>query len=152
MRIALFQPEIAGNVGTILRLAACMGVAVDLIEPMGFPWSHRSRKRAAMDYEDEAEVARHADFDSFAASVPGRLILFTTRGGTPLPDAAFEPEDTLLFGSEGAGAPDFVHLCADLAVRIPLRPGMRSLNLAVATGIGLAEALRQTGGWPSYTV
>ncbi|WP_066719724.1 tRNA (cytidine(34)-2'-O)-methyltransferase [Sphingomonas pituitosa] len=146
MRIALFQPEIAGNVGTILRLAACMGVAVDLIEPMGFPWGDRARKRAAMDYEPE--TARHADWVAFESRVPGRLVLFTTRGGVRLPEACFEPGDTLLFGAESSGVPDFVHARADAAVRIPLRPELRSLNLAVATGIGLAEALRQTEGFP----
>lgn len=148
MRIALFQPEIAGNVGTILRLGACMDLPVDLIEPMGFPWSDRSRRRAAMDYADKVAVTRHADWDAFRALVPARLVLFTTRGGTRLPDARFHADDTLLFGSEGAGVPDFVHGCADLAVRIPLRGDARSLNLAVAAGIGAAEALRQTGGWP----
>lgn len=146
IRIALFQPEIAGNVGTILRLAACMGVAVDLIEPMGFPWGDRARKRAAMDYEPE--TLRHADWDAFAARLPARLVLFTTRGGTRLPEARFARGDTLLFGAESSGVPDFVHDRADAAVRIPLRPELRSLNLAVATGIGLAEALRQTEGFP----
>ena len=148
MRLALFEPDIAGNVGTILRLAACFGAGVDLIEPMGFPWSDRGRKRAAMDYAEAVEVSRHADFDAFAANLPGRLVLFTTRGATRLPDAAFAPDDTLLFGSESAGVPEFVHLRADLAVRIPLRPGLRSLNVAVAAGIGLGEALRQTRGFP----
>ncbi|MBB5710120.1 tRNA (cytidine(34)-2'-O)-methyltransferase [Sphingomonas xinjiangensis] len=147
MRIALFQPEIAGNVGTILRVGACFGAAVDLIEPLGFPWSDRSRKRAAMDYADQVEVRRHADWDAFAATVLGRVVLFTTRGGVTLPQARFESGDTLLFGSESAGAPPFVHARADLAVRIPLQPGTRSLNLAVAAGIGLAEALRQTQGF-----
>lgn len=150
MRIALFQPEIAGNVGTILRLGACLDVAVDLIEPMGFPWSDKSRKRAAMDYAERVEVSRHADWDAFAATlVDRRLVLFTTRGATPLPDTRFEPGDTLLFGSEGSGAPDFVHARADCAVRIPLIAEARSLNLAVSVGIGVAEALRQTGGWPN---
>jgi tRNA (cytidine/uridine-2'-O-)-methyltransferase len=147
IRVALFQPEIAGNVGTILRLAACMGVVVDLIEPMGFPWSDRARRRAAMDYE--ADIARHADWEAFAARVPGRLVLFTTQGGVALPIARFEPGDTLLFGSEGAGVPADVHARADLAVRIPIRAELRSLNLAVAAGIGLAEALRQTKGFPA---
>lgn len=147
MRIALFQPEIAGNVGTILRIGACFGVALDLIEPMGFPWSDRSRKRAAMDYDDNVEVRRHADWDAFAAALTGRLVLFTTRGGVALPQARFERGDTLLFGSESAGVPDFVHAHAPLAVRIPLQPAARSLNLAVATGIGVAEALRQTEGF-----
>ncbi|WP_029623417.1 tRNA (cytidine(34)-2'-O)-methyltransferase [Sphingomonas elodea] len=149
MRIALFQPEIAGNVGTILRLAACMDAAVDLIEPMGFPWGDRARKRAAMDYDAAAEVVRHADWDAFEARIPSRLVLFTTRGGVRLPEARFEPGDTLLFGSESAGVPEFVHARADAAVRIPMRATLRSLNLAVATGIGLAEALRQTEGFPA---
>ncbi|UZK66034.1 tRNA (cytidine(34)-2'-O)-methyltransferase [Sphingomonas sp. M1-B02] len=149
MRLALFQPDIARNVGAVLRLGACFDVAVDLIEPMGFPWSDKGRKRAAMDYEAQVEIRRHADWDAFVAALPGRLILFTTRGGTPLLDATFEPGDTLLFGSESAGAPDFVHARADEAVRIPLKSGTRSLNLSVAAGIGLAEALRQTGGFPT---
>ena len=148
MRIALFQPEIAGNVGAVLRLAACLGAAVDLIEPMGFAWSDKARRRSAMDYELQVEIKRHADWDAFAAQLQGRLVLLTTRGGTRLPDARFAPGDTLLFGSEGSGAPDFVHARADFTVRIPLQPGLRSLNLAVSAGIALAEALRQTGGWP----
>ena len=149
MRLALFQPEIAGNVGTILRLAACFGVAVDLIEPMGFPWSDKARKRAAMDYDGKVAIARHADFDAFAAALPGRLALLTTRGETRLPDARFLPTDTLLLGSESAGVPESVHQRADLTVRIPLRADLRSLNVAVAAGIGLAEALRQTEGFPA---
>lgn len=148
MRIALFQPDIAGNVGTILRLGACLGVPVDLIEPMGFPWSDRALARAGMDYAAQAEVRRHADWEAFASQVPGRIVLLTTRGGTRLDEARFAPGDTLLLGSESAGAPDFVHARADLALRIPLAPGFRSLNVAIAAGIALGEALRQTGGWP----
>ncbi len=149
MRIALFQPEIAGNVGAVLRLGACFGVGIDIVEPMGFPWSDKRRKRSAMDYDDKVDVTRHPDFDALKARAPGRLVLFTTRGGTRLPEATFRPDDTLLFGSESAGAPDFVHHAADLAVRIPLAEGLRSLNLSVAAGIGLSEALRQTNGWPA---
>jgi tRNA (cytidine/uridine-2'-O-)-methyltransferase len=148
MRIALFQPDIAGNVGTILRLAACLGVAVDIIEPCGFPFSDRGLRRAGMDYAAEAEIARHADWDAFRAAVPGRLALLTTHGGTRLPDARFAADDVLLMGSESAGAPPFVHEAAALSVRIPLRPGFRSLNVAVAAGIALAEAMRQTGSLP----
>jgi tRNA (cytidine/uridine-2'-O-)-methyltransferase len=148
VRIALHQPEIAGNVGTILRLAACVGVAVDLIEPMGFPWSDKALARSAMDYGAAAEVRRHADWAAFRAATPGRLALLTTQGGTRLDAATFEPGDVLLFGSEGSGVPQGVHDAANLRVRIPLLPGMRSLNLAVAAGIALGEALRQTGGWP----
>jgi tRNA (cytidine/uridine-2'-O-)-methyltransferase len=148
MRIALFQPEIAGNVGAVLRLAACLGAAVDLIEPMGFPWGDKARKRSAMDYEGHVEIVRHPDWDAFVAALAGRLILFTTKGGTRMPEAHFAAGDTLLFGSESAGAPDFVHKHANLTVRIPLRAPLRSLNLAVSAGIGLAEALRQTQEWP----
>lgn len=148
MRLALFQPDIAGNVGAVLRLGACLGAPVDLIEPMGFPWSDRSLKRSAMDYAEQVDVVRHADWDAFVQALSGRLVLFTTKGGTPLPRARFEPGDTLIFGSEGAGAPDFVHARAEALVRIPMAAGTRSLNLAVSAGIGLAEALRQTGGWP----
>lgn len=148
MRIALFQPDMAGNVGTILRLAACFGAAVDIIEPCGFPFSDRKLKRSAMDYAAAAQIARHADWAAFRAATPGRLVLLTTRGATRLPDAGFRADDVLLLGSEGAGVPDFVHDAAGLTVRIPLRPGFRSLNVAVAAGIALAEAMRQTGSLP----
>jgi tRNA (cytidine/uridine-2'-O-)-methyltransferase len=148
MRIALHQPDIAGNVGTILRTAACLGAAVDLIEPMGFPWSDRALARAGMDYAAQAEVRRHADWDAFLAAATGRIVLFTTRAAQRIDDARFHAGDVLLFGAEGSGVPDAVHDRADLRVRIPLRAGFRSLNVAVAAGIGLAEALRQTGGWP----
>ena len=148
MRIALYQPDQAGNVGTILRLGACLGVGVELIEPCGFPFSDRGLKRAGMDYLELAAPVRHADWESFVAAVAGRIVLFTTRGGTALPAARFEPSDVLLFGSESAGVPDAVHARADIRVRIPLTGRARSLNIAVAAGIGLGEALRQTGGWP----
>jgi tRNA (cytidine/uridine-2'-O-)-methyltransferase len=149
MRIALYQPDMPGNVGTLLRLGACLGVGVDLIEPMGFPFAARSLQRAGLDYAAQAEVVRHVSWEAFAESAAGRIILLTTRGGTRLDEAVFAPDDILLLGSEGDGAPDAVHDRADLAVRIPLRAGFRSLNVAVAGGIALAEALRQTGGWPT---
>lgn len=148
MRIALYQPEIAGNVGTILRMAACFGVAVDLIEPMGFAFGDRALARAGMDYARSADVRRHADWAAFAGTAPARLVLLTTRGGTRLDVATFRAGDTLLFGSEGGGVPQDVHDHADARIRIPLGAGMRSLNLAVACGIALGEALRQTGSWP----
>lgn len=147
MRLALHQPDQAGNVGTIIRLAACLGVPLDLIEPMGFPWGDKALKRAGMDYAELANVTRHQDWAAFEAALPGRLILFTTSAALPLPEARFEAGDTLLFGSESQGAPDEVHARANLKVRIPQVEGTRSLNLAVAAGIGLAEALRQTGSW-----
>lgn len=149
MRIALFQPDIAGNVGTILRTAACLGVAVDLIEPMGFAWSDRALARAGMDYAGAAAVTRHLDWHAFAGATRGRLVLATTAGAVPLPQARFLPGDVLLFGSEGAGVPAEVHERADLRVRVPMRAGMRSLNVAVSCAIVLAEALRQTDGWPA---
>lgn len=149
MRIALYQPDIAGNVGTILRMAACFGIPVDIVEPCGFPFSDRGLKRAGMDYAAEAEICRHADWDGFAESVAGRRVLLTVRGETPLPAAAFTAGDVLIAGSESAGVPPAVHEAAALRVRIPMRPGMRSLNVAVATGIALGEMLRQTQRWPN---
>jgi tRNA (cytidine/uridine-2'-O-)-methyltransferase len=149
MRLALFEPDQAGNVGTILRLAACLAVPVDIVEPCGFPFSDRALKRAGMDYAEVAAVTRHSGWDAFEAQLGGRLVLFTTAADAiPLPSAAFGPGDILLFGSESRGAPDPVHARAGLRVRIPQAAGTRSLNLAVAAGIGLAEALRQTGMWP----
>jgi tRNA (cytidine/uridine-2'-O-)-methyltransferase len=149
MRLALFEPDQAGNVGTILRLAACLGVAVDVIEPCGFAFSDRALKRAGMDYVERAAAVRHAGWAAFEAQVPARLVLFTTTGAMALPEARFEAGDTLLYGSESRGVPPEVHARADLRVRIPQTEGTRSLNLAVAAGIGLAEALRQTGLWPA---
>lgn len=148
MRIALYQPDIAGNVGAVLRTAACLGAGVDLIEPMGFTWSDRALKRAGMDYASHVEVGRHADWAAFLATVTGRIVLFTTRAAERLDAATFRSDDVLLFGSEGAGVPEEVHDRANLRVSIPMIEGMRSLNLSVSAGIALAEALRQTGGWP----
>lgn len=148
MRIALYQPDIAGNVGTILRTAACLGTGVDLIEPMGFPWGDRVLARSGMDYAARVEVKRHPDWATFEAGVGGRIVLATTKGAVRLDVARFEEDDVLLFGIEGAGVPDDVHARADLRVAIPMMTGMRSLNVAVAAGIMLGEALRQTGGWP----
>ena len=148
MRLALHQPDQAGNVGTILRLAACLGVPVDLIEPCGFPWSDRALKRAGMDYVELAQVTRHAGWEEFEARLDGRLVLLTTRGATRIEDARFEASDVLMLGSESGGVPEEVHERAGLRVRIPQAPGTRSLNIAVAAGIALAVALGQTEGWP----
>ena len=147
MRLALYQPDQAGNVGTIIRLAACFGVPLDLIEPLGFPWGDKALKRAGMDYAEIANVTRHQGWEAFEPGLQGRLVLFTTAGAVPLPEARFEVGDILLFGSESRGAPAAVHARAELRVRIPQAAGTRSLNLAVAAGIGLAEAMRQTGSW-----
>lgn len=151
MRIALYQPEIAGNVGAILRLAACFAVPVDIVMPTGFAFSDAKLRRAAMDYGHAADVARHADFPSFLTGVKAagrRVVLLTTRGGTRLPDMRFAADDILMLGSESAGVPDHVHDAVDCRVRIPMAPGFRSLNIAVSTGIALSEALRQTGQYP----
>jgi tRNA (cytidine/uridine-2'-O-)-methyltransferase len=148
MRLALYQPDQAGNVGTILRTAACLRVPVDIIEPCGFPWSDRALKRAGMDYAQVAAVRRHADWDAFRAQASGRLVLMTTSGDLRIDEARFVREDVLLMGSESAGVPDHVHARAALRVRIPLAAGTRSLNIAVAAGIALAEGLRQLNGWP----
>ena len=148
MRIALYQPEIAGNVGAILRLGACLNTGVDVIEPTSFTWSEKALARSGMDYAHVVDVRRHADWDAFERQVEGRIVLLTTRGGVRLDSAEFRADDVLLMGSEGSGVPDSVHARADVQVRIPLAAGMRSLNVAVATGIALAEALRQTQGWP----
>lgn len=148
MRLALYQPDQPGNLGAILRLGACLGVPIDVIMPCGFPFSDRALKRVGMDYVQVAALARHESWEAFAATAEGRLVLFTTAGGTTLPDATFDAGDILLFGSESTGAPTEVHAAAALRVRIPQAEGTRSLNLAVAAGIGLAEALRQTHLWP----
>lgn len=148
IRLALVEPDIAGNVGTLLRLGACMGVPVDVIEPCGFPWSDRRLARAGLDYLTHADFARHADWDAFRAARPGRLVLIETDGASPLPAAQFLPGDCLLFGSETAGAPPHARAAAGLSVRIPMARGLRSLNVAVAAAMVLGEALRQLGGYP----
>ncbi|MDB5702839.1 MAG: tRNA ((34)-2-O)-methyltransferase [Sphingomonadales bacterium] len=148
MRIALYQPEIAGNVGAILRLAACFGVGVDLIEPCGFVFSDARLKRAGMDYLDHVELIRHPDWDAFMAKRHGRLMLMTTHGSDALHSASFKPDDILLFGNEGSGVPSEVAAICDARLRIAIRPEVRSFNLSVACGIAVAEALRQTEGLP----
>jgi tRNA (cytidine/uridine-2'-O-)-methyltransferase len=148
MRLALHQPDQAGNVGTILRLGACLGVPVDIVEPCGFPWNDKALKRAGMDYAEIANVTRHPSWQDFEAALRGRLVLLTTSGDIRIDQAAFDDGDVLLLGSESAGVPAEVHDRAALRVRIPQVAGTRSLNIAVAAGIALAEALRQTKDWP----
>ena len=150
MRIALFEPEIAGNVGNVMRLGACMGAGVDLIEPLGFPWDDRRVRRAAMDYIDHVEVVRHESFEAFRAARAGqRLVLFTTRATQSSYDFAYRPDDILLFGKESAGVSDAVRANVDASVRLPMKPEVRSLNLATSAGLALGEALRQTGSLPA---
>lgn len=146
LRIALFQPDIAGNTGTILRLGACFGVPVDIIEPAGFDLSDRHLKRAGMDYLEIATLKRHIDWQHFLAEQKAenrRLILFTTKTDASYTDYSFQDNDVLLFGRESAGAPDYVHETVDAEVTIPMVKVARSLNLAVSVAIGISEALRQ---------
>ena len=149
MRIALFEPEIAGNVGAVMRTAACFGASVDLIEPLGFPWDDRRVRRAAMDYIDHVEVVRHRRFDAFRETVgDSRLVLFTTRATQSSYAFEYRADDILLFGKESAGVTDEVRAAVDASVRLPMRAEVRSLNLATSAAISLAEALRQTGTLP----
>jgi tRNA (cytidine/uridine-2'-O-)-methyltransferase len=144
IRLALFQPDIAPNVGAVLRLGACLGVPVHVIEPCGFPFSPRAWRRSAMDYADLAELIRHDSWPAFLAErPPGRLIAMTTKGASSLWDFAFQPGDTLLMGRETAGLPDEVHAATDARLLIPMQPGARSLNVATAAAIAVAEAGRQ---------
>jgi tRNA (cytidine/uridine-2'-O-)-methyltransferase len=149
MRLALFQPDQPGNVGALVRLGACLGVPLDVIEPCGFPFSLRAVKRSALDYGEIADVTPHVDWDAFRTARPERLVLLTTKGSVLHTEAAYRPDDILLMGQESIGAPDHVHAAATLRVRVPLAPEARSLNVAMAAAIVLGEALRQTEGFPA---
>jgi tRNA (cytidine/uridine-2'-O-)-methyltransferase len=151
MRLALYQPDIAQNAGTLMRLAACLGVPLDLIEPAGFDASDRNLRRAGLDYLDHLDLARHVSWDAFAARCRGegrRIVLATTAAALPLHAFAFRPQDVILLGRESAGVPPNVHEAADARIKVPMRAGLRSLNVAVAAAMILGEALRQTGGFP----
>jgi tRNA (cytidine/uridine-2'-O-)-methyltransferase len=151
MQIALYQPDIPQNTGTILRLCACLGVPAHLIEPAGFPISDRHFRRAGMDYLDQVSITRHASwatFEDWRQTQGLRLVLFTTRAAIPYAAHAFGPRDILLFGRESAGVPDAVRDAADARLRVPMRAGMRSINVAMAAAMALGEALRQTNGFP----
>lgn len=149
MRIALFEPEIAGNVGAVLRLGACLGAAVDLIEPMGFEWDDRRVRRTAMDYIDHVTIARHPNFDAFSTTIGSqRLILFTTKSSRSAYDFDYMADDILLFGKESAGVPTAVADACDARLRIPMRRQVRSMNLAMSAALALGEALRQTATFP----
>lgn len=152
MRLALYQPDIAPNVGALLRLAACLDVAVDLIEPCGFPVDDRRLRRAGMDYIDHVRLVRHSSWDRFRRErAAGRLVLLTTAGDRLFPQLAFRPDDILLLGRESAGVPHEVHAAADLRLRLPMQAGLRSLNVAQAATLALGEALRQTNGYAALT-
>ncbi|PDV90427.1 tRNA methyltransferase [Rhizobium sp. H4] len=147
LRLALYQPDIAGNTGTILRLAACLGFPVDLIEPAGFDVSDRNLKRSGMDYIAAAALTRHVSWDRFEAwraTTPRRLILASTKAADRYTDFTFRSDDILLLGRESAGVPDHVHERADARILIPMVEGQRSINVAVSAAMIVGEAMRQT--------
>jgi len=150
VRLALYQPDIPQNLGAALRLCACLGVALDIIEPCGFPLTDASMKRAALDYGDKARVARHASLTAFRAAPErsgGRLVLVETDGAVNFQDFAFSTGDTLVFGRESAGSPGELYQAAEASVRVPMVRGLRSLNVVTAAAVVLTEAMRQTGAW-----
>src|SRR5690242_14721084 len=154
MRIALYEPDIPQNTGTILRLAACLGIEAHLIEPAGFPTSDRAFRRAGMDYLDQVALVRHPSWEAFEGwrRAQGlRLVLFTARAATSYLDHAYEARDILMFGRESSGVPDAVHAAAEVRLKVPMRPDMRSLNVAMTCALAVGEALRQLGvaGRPS---
>ncbi|MBY0259614.1 tRNA (cytidine(34)-2'-O)-methyltransferase [Methylobacterium sp.] len=152
LRLALYQPDIPQNTGTLLRMAACLGAAVEIIEPAGFDVSDRHLRRSGLDYLDRVTVTRHRSWDAFSdwrRAENIRLVLATTQGALPYTAFAYRDGDCLLMGRESAGVPDAVHAAADARVVVPIRPDLRSLNVAVCAAMILGEALRQTGGFPS---
>ncbi|MBV8939839.1 MAG: tRNA (cytidine(34)-2'-O)-methyltransferase [Alphaproteobacteria bacterium] len=145
--VALYEPDIPQNVGSVMRLCACLGAPLHIVEPCGFPWDDKRLKRVAMDYAAQVRLQRHRAWEEFRASA-GRLVLFSTRAETPYTAFAYRPGDILLFGRESAGVPEHVHEAAHARVTIPLHPATRSLNVALAAAMGLGEALRQQSGEP----
>ena len=149
MRLVLFEPDIAQNAGSLLRLGACLGVGVDIVEPCGFVFSGPQMRRAGMDYLEHAEFIRHASWDAFLTQHgAGRIVLLTSKGDTAYTDFAFAADDAIVLGRESAGVPDFVHARAQARLRIPLKSGLRSINVAQAGAMVLGEALRQTRMFP----
>ncbi len=145
MRLCAFQPDIAPNLGAMIRLSACFGVPLDIIEPCGFPLSIKTLRRSAMDYADIADLFRHDSWDAFQAHRgAGRLVLMTTKADAPIWDFSFRPDDTIMVGRESAGVPEAVDQACDARVRIPMSGAARSLNVAMCAGMALSEALRQT--------
>jgi tRNA (cytidine/uridine-2'-O-)-methyltransferase len=151
MRIALYEPDIPQNTGTILRLCACLGIEAHIIEPAGFPVTDRAFRRAGMDYLDQVALTRHGSFTAFEDWRREKglaLVLITTQAERSYLDHVFHTNQVLLFGRESAGVPEAVHRAADVALRVPMRPGLRSLNVAMAAAMVAGEALRQTEGFP----
>ena len=152
IRIALYQPDIAQNTGTILRLCACVGLEAHIIEPAGFPATDRAFRRAGMDYLDRVAIVRHTGwtaFEGWRSGAKARLALFTTAGAVSYLDFEYRDGDVLLFGRESAGVAEAVHTAADARLKIPMREGLRSLNVAMSVAMAASEALRQTGGAPA---
>lgn len=148
MRLVLFEPDIPQNAGSLIRLGACLGVAVDVVEPCGFVFSSAQMRRAGMDYLAQADVVRHASWDAYIRQVKGRIVLATTKAASPYVGFSFAADDNILLGRESAGVPDAVHDRADARLRIPLKSGLRSINVAQAGAMLLGEALRQTRLFP----
>ena len=148
MRLALYEPDIPQNAGAMLRLAACLGIGVDIIEPCGFVLSDKHFRRAGMDYLDHVAIVQHDSWAAYVAARSERIVLLTTRGDTRYTQQRYRRDDTLMVGRETAGVPDAVHGAAAARVVVPMRPGLRSLNVALAAAIVLGEALRQTEGFP----
>ena len=148
MRVALFEPDIPQNAAAIIRTCACLGVAVDIIEPCGFHFGDSGFKRAGLDYLDRADIVRHPSWAAFLESCANRLVLLTTKADLPYTELTFMPQDILLLGRESAGVPEHVHRRAGARVKIPMRSGLRSINVAQACAMVLGEALRQTRGFP----
>lgn len=149
MEVILYQPDIAGNLGAIMRSCTCFGTPLSVIEPCGFPLTAKALRRTAMDYGAPDTLLRHKSWDAFQSVKPqGRLVLFTTKAAAPITEFEFQPTDRLIFGRESAGVPDEVHETSDARVLIPILNGARSFNLSVSVGIALFEALRQTDQLP----
>ena len=144
MRLALYQPDIPQNTAAIIRLGACLGIPIDIVEPCGFLFSDAGFRRVGMDYLELAEVAHHAIWEAFLAARSGRVVLFTTKATQSYTGFHFADSDILLLGRESAGVPEAVHNCADACLRVPLRPHRRSLNVALTAAMVIGEALRQT--------
>lgn len=152
MRLVLFEPDIPQNTGALLRLGACLGIAVDIVEPCGFLFDDKRLRRAGMDYLEAVEMVRHRSWDAYRKTVPGRLVLLTTRAPTRYTDFGFQTGDSLLLGRESAGVPEAVRAEADAHLLIPMQSGIRSLNVALAAAMVLGEALRQTSQFPKSSV
>lgn len=151
IRLALYEPDIPQNTGTVLRLAACMGIGVDVIEPCGFVWDEKKMRRSGMDYLDQVDVVRHGSWAAFTESNQRRIVLLSTKAEQSHTDFSFQDGDVLLLGRESAGVPDHVHATASARICIPMAPAMRSINVAVSAAMVLGEALRQLDAYPEET-